>query len=377
MDFALSDAQTEVRDLAMRILSERLDNDRHREIEKQDYRFDEALWATLAEAGLLGVAIDEKHGGMGFDFETLCLLATAAGAAAAPLPIVPTLADAALPIGKFGSEAQRKSLLGGVVKGETLLAAAWSEPGNTELTKPGAEAKAKGDGYVLDGVKQCVPYADRSERILLAAKDGEGVVLLLVAPKAKGVKLEAQTVTNGEPQFMMTMKGVKVGAEDVLVSGADAATALDWCLQRSAAALCALGLGVGEKMLEMTAIYTAEREQFGVPIGTFQAVAHRAANCFIDLQCLRLTTQHAVSRLSIEEEAASEVQVAKIWLGDALHRISYASQHLHGGVGVDRDYGLFRYCLWAKHVELSLGCGSDMLARLGDQMAEEAIAAAG
>ena len=114
-----------------------------------------------------------------------------------------------------------------------------------------------------------------------------------------------------------------------------------------------------------------EREQFGVPVATFQAVGHRAADCYIDVECLRLVTQQAVSRLSLGLEAEEAVTIAKIWVGDVCHRVSQAAQHLHGGMGVDRDYGLFRYCLMARQIEMSLGTSAQLTEQLGQDVALE------
>ena len=106
-----------------------------------------------------------------------------------------------------------------------------------------------------------------------------------------------------------------------------------------------------------------------MPIATFQAVGHRAADCFIDVECLRLVSQQAVSLLDQGLEAREAVLVAKIWTGDVTHRVSQAAQHLHGGIGVDRDYPLFRYCLWARQVELSCGSSAQLMAALGEDIA--------
>jgi alkylation response protein AidB-like acyl-CoA dehydrogenase len=124
-------------------------------------------------------------------------------------------------------------------------------------------------------------------------------------------------------------------------------------------------------MLKMTAAYTSQREQFGRPIATFQAVSHRAADAYIDVQNLRLACQQAASLLSARVAANQAVMIAKIWAADVAHRVSQSSQHLHGGIGVDRDYPLFRFCLWAKQLELTLGGGNSYLTALGDAIAEE------
>ena len=105
-----------------------------------------------------------------------------------------------------------------------------------------------------------------------------------------------------------------------------------------------MALGVCDKMMRITGQYTSEREQFGRAIATFQAVSHRVADCYIDVECLRLVTQQAASLIDQGRPAEDAVLMAKIWCGNVAHRVSQASQHCHGGTGVDRDYPLFRYC---------------------------------
>jgi alkylation response protein AidB-like acyl-CoA dehydrogenase len=144
---------------------------------------------------------------------------------------------------------------------------------------------------------------------------------------------------------------------------------MQWLAECTTAALCTHQVGVTDCAMRMTASYTAERKQFGVPIATFQAVGHRAANCFIDVECLRLNAYQAVSRLANGLSATNEVQIAKIWAGDVGHRVSYASQHLHGGMGIDRDYPLWRYCTWMRHNEMMLGSSAKNLAALGKRVA--------
>ena len=129
--------------------------------------------------------------------------------------------------------------------------------------------------------------------------------------------------------------------------------------------------------MQITAEYTAEREQFGIKIATFQAVGQRAANCYIDVQCLSMAVQQAVSLLDQQGDASDAVRVAKVWAGDVCHRVSHAAQHLHGGVGVDRDYHLWRYCLWAKKVELLMGSSVEQLSAIGAGLAEKWLAEVG
>ncbi len=362
MDFGFSENQREVQQLARQILSEQVTPEKLAQYDEfAAERFDRELWQKLSEAGLLGVAIEEAHGGMGFGFFELALLVEEAGRVLAPLPLIPHAVSAALAIQQFGSEKQKADLLPGAVDGSLLLTAALANDPTVVLPR----AEPAGDGFTVTGAIGPVPFAGDAHRILLPAQSPAGVVLLLLDPAE--ISLADMQYTTYEPQFELQLDKVNVDAADVLGKPGDGALA--WVMERTTAALCAHQLGVTDVAMRMTASYTAERQQFGVPIATFQAVGHRAANCFIDVECLRLNTYQAVSLLEAGQPATTEVQVAKVWAGDVGHRVSYASQHLHGGTGIDRDYPLWRFCLWARHNEAALGGSARQLAELGKRIA--------
>lgn len=370
MDFSFNETQKEVQGLARQMLSDLATVERLNAIDKQPDRYDADLWKQLADNGLLGVAIDEKFGGMGFGFTELALFVEEVGRTVAPVPVIPVLVSAALPIQKFGSAAQKKAWLPRIASGEVLVTAALAEDRNEDPTQPLATAKTKGKNLLLNGAKTCVPFAHLAERVLVAARTAKGVVVVLLDPKAKGVKLVRQVSTTREPWFEIIMKDVVVPAEDILVPAEKGVAAMKWVTDRTTVALCAMQAGVSDKSMRMTASYTCERQQFGVAIGTFQAVQHRVANCYMDVECLKLTTYEAMSLLDSNLDATNEVLVAKIWAGDTGHRVSYASQHLHGGFGIDRDYSLWRYCLWARQIEMTLGSSAKLLSTLGARIAE-------
>jgi len=371
VDFGFSEEQREVQTLARRILSEQVTPEKLAAFDEfRARRFDEDLWRQLAEAGLLGVAVAEEFGGMGFGYTELALLVEEAGRSIAPVPVIPHLVSAALPVQRFGSAGQKQRLLPGVVDGSGLLTAALLEAGCEDPARPPAtEAVADGDGYRVSGCKTCVPFAEAARYMLLSARTEGGVAVLLVDPRAPGVALTEIRYTTFEPQYEVRLERVAVEAADVLAGPESGARVMQWLAERTAAALCAHQVGVADQSMRMTASYTSERKQFGVPIATFQAVGHRAANCFIDVDCLRLNTYQAVSLLDGEADATTEVQIAKVWAGDVGHRVSYASQHLHGGTGIDRDYPLWRLCLWARHNEIMLGGSGRRLAELGRRIA--------
>ena len=348
MDFALTDDQKAVLDLAARIFAGRPDT--------RD-PFDATTWAQLAGAGLLGVALADDVGGAGQGLLELCALLTAAGAAAAPVPLW-AVSFAALAIDQLGSAEQRRAVLPEVVRGRAFVAPAFSEPETDDARAPGTRIRADGR---LEGVKTYVPAALRASHLVVPARRGDGAVALyLVAAADTGI--EPQVGTTGEPVGLVTL----AGAPAEPLGGPDD---LDWLLDRAAIGLCALELGICEHVLRLTASYTTTRVQFERPIATFQAVAQRAADAYIDVESIRLTMLEAAWRLAQGLPAAREVAVAKFFAAEAGQRVTYAAQHLHGGIGFDLDYGLARYYPLSKQIELTLGGANAHLARLGALLA--------
>ncbi len=357
MDFALTEEQNDIQTLANQILTDQVTaDDLHQYDDRDNERYDGKLWAQLADSGLLGITIDADKGGMGFSFNELALFFEECGRVLAPVPAIPSLVSA-MAIQKYGND-ELKSMLGGVVSGEVVLTAALEEVGNQDVFNPTATFS---DGK-LNGIKHGVSYVGITTRMLVVAKENDESVLLVVDPKDSSISKTALWSTTFEPQDHLEFNNTP--AEKI--GGADAASYL---LEHYIVSLCAYQVGACEKMVNLTSTYTSEREQFGVKIATFQAVGHRTANCYIDAKCLKLVTQQAVSLLAEEKDASVAVNVAKAWSGDASHRISYATQHLHGGMGVDRDYPLWRYALWAKQNELMLGSTTYHLEALGEAIA--------
>ncbi|MEX2255835.1 MAG: acyl-CoA dehydrogenase family protein [Acidimicrobiia bacterium] len=372
MDFAFSEEQQDLQGLATQILEGELTHERLKEVEGGDENFDRELWSKFAEAGVLGISLPEAQGGGGLGFLETAIVLEQIGRTVAPVPYYATI-TAALPIARFGTDAQRDALLPGVVSGETILAAALTEAG-TDPLHPVTTAKADGDGWVLDGVKDCVPAGPLADKVLVPAKtDGGKVIVAIVDPTASGVTRERQDTTNQHAEARLTLKGVKVGASDVLGTADDGAAILAWTVERATAGLCAIAIGICEEAVRMTAEYTKTREQFDRPIATFQAVGQRAADAYIDTEAVRLTAWQASWRLSEDLPATTEVAVAKFWAADGGQRVVHAAQHLHGGMGVDRDYPLHRYFLWAKWLELSLGGATRQLLTIGHHLADEPV----
>jgi alkylation response protein AidB-like acyl-CoA dehydrogenase len=225
-------------------------------------------------------------------------------------------------------------------------------------------ARRDGDGWRLDGFKELVPAAQVAHTMLIPATlDDLDVGLFLLDTSADGIEIRPAVTTNGEPHADVILDGAAVSGGDRLPgSGTEMIESL---YARALIGLCAIQLGVTERALRIAASYTTEREQFGRPIGSFQAVQQRMADAFIDVEAIRWTMWQAAWLLAQGRRAGREARIAKFWTAEAGSRVAATAQQVHGGIGIDTTYPLFRYFLWAKHNELTLGSASAQLARLG------------
>jgi alkylation response protein AidB-like acyl-CoA dehydrogenase len=373
VDFRFTDDQLALRDLAREILGKEVTRERLRAAESSRDGVDRALWDTLAGANLLGLAVPESLGGSGLGLLELCLLLAEVGRSVAPIPALESLVLAGLPLAELGTEAQREQWLPRLARGEAILGAAPVDSENP--ARLATRARAANGGFVLDGLEHRVAAAHLAARVLVPARMGEGVGLFLVDPRAEGVTLTRQRTSSGEVVCDTRLRGVRVGPGDLLggapvVDGA--AARIRDCAR---AAVAVTQLGVCERALEITSAYVTERQQFGVPIGSFQAVQHRAADAYVDLEAMRWTAWRAAWLLARGGTALRETAVAKFWAAEAGARIVATCQHLHAGIGVDLDHPIHRHFLWSKRLELALGAATPELARLGRDLARTGPAA--
>lgn len=363
MDFSLTEEHQATADLANQILSDRATHEKLRELERSDdLFFDRDTYLELAKAGLLGIALPEADGGAGLGLMELSGVLEAVGKTGAAVPVWETLALGALPVAQFGSDDVKSRWLPGVVDGSVILTAAWHEDDRDPHVLL-ATAEPAGDGYAVTGHKICVPAGQLADAFVVPAMVGAEPGLVLVPKDAAGVTITPLLTTSGSPDASITFDG----AQGELIAVGD--HVILWAYERAIATQNAVSLGNAEAMLELLANYTKERKQFDVPIATFQAVGHRAADSYIDTQAIRLTAWQALSRLDAGLDASEEVSIAKFWSAWAGQRITLAAAHLHGGVGVDRDYPLARHYTKAKELELQLGGATEHLVRLGRRIA--------
>ncbi|GII29190.1 acyl-CoA dehydrogenase family protein [Planotetraspora mira] len=367
MDFTLDDELEAVRELANKIFTGRAGTDRVRYIESTPSGLDEELWAELGRTGLLGIALPEEAGGAGLGLGALCVLLEEQGRFVAPVPLWPA-AVAALAITADGTAEQRESLLPGAADGSIRLTVALEEFGSHDPAEPRTVAGRDGDAWRLSGVKAAVPSPFGAAHLLVSATADTGPGLFLVAAEAEGVGWDPVETTGHDRGGNLTLTAAPATAVGVPGDGALLRT-----VHRAAVALAAVQLGVVQGALHHAVTYLSGRRQFGRPLATFQAVQHQLADCYIDIDAMRVCLWQAVTALDAEageqDAAAAAVLVAKWWAGDAGLTVAHRVQHLHGGIGVDVDYPVHRHFLWARQISGTLGGPSADLARLGAVLA--------
>ncbi|MFD5266678.1 acyl-CoA dehydrogenase family protein [Streptomyces sp. NPDC058335] len=335
--------------------------------------FDRALWARLADADLLSLLLDEDHGGAGLDAVALCLVLRESAKVLARVPLLESSAAAAAVQAYGGSEA-KSALLARAGRGETVLTVAAHGRTGHDSAELAVTARQDGAEWVLDGVQTAVPWAYDADLVLVPAHTGDDRSVLALVPRGhEGTSLAEQISTTGERLGELRLDSARVPGRDVITTDG----AWEWLRGLLTTGTCALALGLGERVLRMTSDYAGQREQFGHPIATFQAVAVQAADRYIDLRAMEATLWQAAWRLDSGAQgalpASGDIAVAKIWASEGVRRVVQTAQHLHGGFGADVDYPLHRYHAWAKHLELSLGPAAAHEEALGDLLAAHAL----
>ncbi|WP_433546641.1 acyl-CoA dehydrogenase family protein [Streptomyces sp. CA-294286] len=332
--------------------------------------FDRPLWAKLAQADLLSLLLAPAYGGAGLDPVALCLVLRESAKVLARVPLLETSA-VALAVQRYGAPELAGSVLPSAGRGELVLTAAvHGRTGHDPAQLAVTARRTDGADWVLDGVQTAVPWAQQADLVAVPAHTGAGRPVLALVPRTRtGVTLADQVSTSGERLAEIRLDAVRVRAHEVITE----AGAGEWLRTLLVVGTCAQALGLGEQVLAMTADYTSQREQFGFPVATFQAVAVQAADRYIDLRAMEATLWQAAWRLGTGAEGAlplaGDVAVAKTWASDGVRRTVQTAQHLHGGVGADTDYPLHRYHAWAKQLELSLGPAAAHEEALGDLLA--------
>ncbi|MBD0021565.1 acyl-CoA dehydrogenase [Gordonia pseudamarae] len=357
MDFTPDESTADLTALTADIASAISTPGRVAELEAAAAPLDAELWQQLAKAGLLGL----EQSGDGLSVVDTVAVATELGHHLARVPFGPHAVVAGPVIEEFGSDDLR-STFAGIADGSVIVTvAAEEDPRSRPLTA------TTGPALTLSGTKVNVPYASAANLLLVTATGPDGEFAAVIDTTADGVTITDTPATGLTPTAQVDVDGVVVDPTRVLRAGAvDAITA------RLRLAVAADQSGTVTEALRLTAEYACQREQFGRPIGTFQAVSQRLADCYIDAQALNVTTAQAAWLLAHHDPAApAAVATAKFWAAEAGHRIAHACVHIHGGVGLDTSHPVHRYFLRAKQNEFTAGSAPAILLDIGEALASE------
>lgn len=350
MEFELNELEREVSDLAGSIMRDHCSPERLLELEESGMRLDRQLWAALREAGLTAVGVLEEHGGPGLGFAEACVVLQEAGRTTAAVPLLGHL------VGLYAL--QRAAAL------SELRQFAESEGWLASIAQTGGSNTLRFDAGAVRGDVAAVPYASGASAYVLPARHEGGWVLCLVGGSQPGISVEELTATDKSPVGRLVCRD----AEAIALGGSDL---VGWVQQRLLASVAAVQAGVVDAAIALTTAYVSEREAFGVKIGTFQAVSQRMADAYIDSMALQLLVRNAAAVLAKQDDGLVDALSAKITAGDVGHRILHTCQQVHGGIGHDRSYPLWRYTVAAKQNELAGMCSAEAAAGLGRLLAAD------
>jgi len=344
MDFGLTEEQRLLVDNAASFLKKHSPVARLRSLRADAIGWSRQMWRQMAELGWLGVSFPEEVGGLGASFLEASLILEQLGVSLAPEPFIPHLV-AGHAILRAGTTEQRRRWLLPAIEGRTSLAlAALEAQSRSDVTDVTTTAVRVGAGYRLDGVKRWVLNGHAAGSLVVSARLPGSLALFVVDREGAGVKVQPVKTMDGHHAAMVTFAGAEVGEERRLGT-ADAAEVLFECADIGAAAACAEGHGIMRTALAMTVDYLRTREQFGVKIGTFQALQHRAVDMFVETELARSMAILAALRVEDKDRAAREsaISAAKVQLAVGGRLVTQQAIQLHGGIGVtdEHDIGLY------------------------------------
>jgi alkylation response protein AidB-like acyl-CoA dehydrogenase len=374
MTFVLSEEQESIRKTAQSFFGERVPVAHFRALRdaRDHLGFSREIWRELANLGLLGMAVPETYGGAGLGFTELGLVLTESGRTLAPTPLLSTIVLGASAIALGGDDALKRALLPAVCAGEKLLAFAHEEGARFAPYQIATRAQSSSDGYRLTGAKSLVLDGHVADELVVVARTSgepgqrEGISLFLVPADAPGVTASRLSLVDSRGAARIRFDGAParalLGRED---AGADL---LDVILERATIGLAAEMLGGIEEVFDRTIAYLKTRRQFGVPIGTFQALKHRAAHLFCEVELSKSIVADALAALDASRpDVAIVASVAKARTSDTFIAVTNEGVQMHGGVGVTDELDIGLFMKRARVTEMTFGTAAyhrDRFARL-------------
>ncbi len=362
MDFGFSEEQDMLRKSARDFLGKEAPMTYVRQMMEDDRGFRHEQWRKMAELGWMGLILPEDHGGAGLDFVDMVVVLEEMGRVVLPGPFFSTLVGS-VAILDGGSTAQKQELLPKIAAGEFRVTLAQLEP-NARWDAEGIELEAKkaGGGYALSGTKLFVPDAHTADRLVVAArapgsKGAEGVSLFLVDAQAPGVETTLlKTMDQTRKLCEVVLKSVSVPADRVLGTPGEGWKLLERVVDRGKVGLCAEMCGGAEKVLEMSVEYAKVREQFGRPIGSFQAIQHKCANMLVEVESSKSAAYYAAWAVANDvAEAPLAAAMAKAYCSDAYRHTAGEGIQIHGGIGFTWEHDMHIYFKRAKSSEVTFG----------------------
>ncbi|MDI1432065.1 acyl-CoA dehydrogenase family protein [Polyangium sorediatum] len=351
---------------------------RFRALREDPVGYSKSLWKTMAELGWIGLAFPESAGGLGGSFVDVAILLEQFGAGLVPEPFVASVLAAGTAILRAGSAEQHEAYLAPLIAGDTTLALAWAERGGRyDPTWVETTATKQGDAYVLQGEKIFVQNGHAADVLVVSARtagtpgDTDGISLFVLPRETEGLRVTPVNTMDGQKAATITLAGVVVPASSRLGAEGAAAPVLDEIMDLGAAAACAEGLGVMRASLAMTVDYLKTREQFGVKIGTFQALQHRAVDMFIRTELAKSTSILASVKVSDPDPAERRfaVSAAKVELAICGRYVTQQAIQLHGGIGITDEHDIGLYFKRMHVLNALFGDEEHHLARFGAQPA--------
>ncbi len=379
MDLVLSDEQTLLQQTAREFVSGRSSLKRIRALRDgaDADGFSRQLWREMAGLGWLGIIFPEEHGGAGLGYLDLMVLMEEIGRGLMPEPILSTvlLAGNALLLG--GTEAQRREHLAPIAAGERLMSVAFQEAASRyRLGRVETTARRDGAGWILRGEKVQVLDGGAAEWLVVSARtaggvaDRLGISLFLLRADAPGVRVERQWRLDSRNAAGVRLDDARVAADAVVGTVDDGAALLERVVDRATVALTAEMLGGIGAVLEMTLEYLKTRAQFGVLIGTFQALKHRAAHVYVESELARSAVMNAHRVLDAggdDAEIGRAASIAKARCSDVYMLTCNEGIQMHGGIGVTDEHDIGFYLKRARVAQMTFGDAGhhrDRLARL-------------
>jgi len=360
MDLGLSEEQEMLRNFARDFLEKECPEQHVRDMEEDEKGYSPELWKKMAEQGWQGLIIPDTYGGAGFNFMDLIILIEEFGRALVPGPFIPTTV-ATLAILAAGSEEQKKQHLPRIASGEQIWTLAFTEP-SARFDAEGVQltAKKEGNDYVLNGTKLFVRDSHVADMMVVVARTGgsgeQGISLFIVDAKAPGVTHTPLRTIASDKQTEIKFENVKVPAANLMGAEGQGWAAFKKVANKATVLECAYLVGLAQQDFDITINYAKERVQFGRPIGSFQAIQHKAADMVTDVDGSRFIMYKAAWAVAEDEPDADEqVHMAKAWISDATRRVVAHGQQIHGGIGFTKDYKIQLFFRRQKAAELAWG----------------------